>query len=65
MDLIGFFLFLPSLAHKTQGLGGQRPFGRERERFAVVSVWQKPSNIFLSFILCGFFIEHHTEIAAD
>lgn len=58
-----FFLFPPSLAHKTQSQWKQAI--QQGECFAVVYVQQKPSNIFLSFILCAFFIEHHTEIAAD
>lgn len=59
------FLFLPLLAHKMQNLDGERLIGRERESFDVGYVWQKPSNIFLSFTLCVVFTEHHTEIAAD
>lgn len=47
------FLFLPSLAYKTQVLYGVRLFRREREHFAVVG---KSLQIFYSVLYCVVFL---------
>lgn len=59
------FILLPLLAHKAQILDEKRLMGRERESFCCGICLAKLSNIFLSFILSVFFIEHYREIAAD